>query len=667
MSFNHAISASTHTLKVVLVWTESAASSGATQALKNSLRLYMDIPPYTTAASGEHSIASTVNNVVFSTTLASALKGKTVRFKVHADTLLPSNTVNWSVCVFEYFKDPVASTPVLTQTADREAIPPGGSVVLTAAVTAQSTQDEFNSARVYYDSPSSFTVSRIDRTTADNLLQTYTNSSHVSYPYPRVTNGTSGGMVVGQGISRPILFTMTAPTTEGIYQLFTRVQHHGSSSSTVQSNGTTVCVDGQNPNGIGGLTSSSLTAGTWSNNASLLLGWTQASDQGCAGIDKILHLSSEGSSSNPTTSSPSLGATAVSYSTTLTESSTGHYFNVRAIDKAGNLGSTSSIGPFKIDTTKPLISSVSINGGATHTASLTVQVTASGADGGSGVDTMQYSSDGSTWSTALPYQTTARSVDLSSNGGNGNEGTKTLLVRLRDKAGNVSSPASAQITYERTPNLVAAPVGTLKAVNRSAYRLTGTDILGIQSVRFGTKTITQVWTNVHDNYWANGSFRIVSDSEVLIYPPQALTPATYAITVSNKSSTSNSLNVSVTKNTTSIIRTSAVMTVPGSVQTFAVARGNLPTRLSRAIIAVSLSNKPSVAPGFYNLAIGNNFTNLWPFPQIGFDANGVAAQKLNTVAAMKGLTIYMQAGLLDLTPSATWPLPVSDSFSTTYR
>jgi hypothetical protein len=132
----------------------------------------------------------------------------------------------------------------------------------------------------------------------------------------------------------------------------------------------------------------------------------------------------------------------------------------------------------------------------------------------------------------------------------------------------------------------------------------------ISPLRFGTKTITQIWTNVHDNYWANGSFRIVSNSEVLIYPPQALTPATYAITV---------------------------------------------------------SNKPSVAPGFYNLAIGNNFTNLWLFPRIGFDANGVAAQKLNTVAAMKGLTIYMQAGLLDLTPSATWPLPVSDSFSTTYR
>ena len=74
---------------------------------------------------------------------------------------------------------------------------------------------------------------------------------------------------------------------------------------------------------------------------------------------------------------------------------------------------------------------------------------ATGSDGsGSGIDTIQFSGNGTTWSSPVTYNPAGHSVNLSNFGGNPNEGTKTSWVRLIDLAGNVSSSASDTIVYD---------------------------------------------------------------------------------------------------------------------------------------------------------------------------------------------------------------------------
>ena len=113
---------------------------------------------------------------------------------------------------------------------------------------------------------------------------------------------------------------------------------------------------------------------------------------------------------------------------------------------------------------------IEINGGAAYTKSATVSLTLSASDPapGSGVDSMRFSNDGTNWSAWKSYAT-SKSWTLS--GGNG---TRTVHVQYRDKAGNIStaardaikvdtakptisgmSPKHASITRDTTPTIKA--------------------------------------------------------------------------------------------------------------------------------------------------------------------------------------------------------------------
>ena len=55
------------------------------------------------------------------------------------------------------------------------------------------------------------------------------------------------------------------------------------------------------------------------------------------------------------------------------------------------------MGPFKIDTIKPTLTLVSINGGDTHTYSLNASVKLTASDAHSGLGQMQFSLNGANW------------------------------------------------------------------------------------------------------------------------------------------------------------------------------------------------------------------------------------------------------------------------------
>jgi hypothetical protein len=127
---------------------------------------------------------------------------------------------------------------------------------------------------------------------------------------------------------------------------------------------------------------------------------------------------------------------------------TTYYFRVRARDAAGNIEDwpadydTTTI----VDTDAPS-GTVVINSGATTTMSTSVTLTLAATDTTTSVSEMAFSNDGTTWSTWQTYATSATWMLTST------DGVKTVRVRFRDAAGNVSVPTTATITLAMSPTV----------------------------------------------------------------------------------------------------------------------------------------------------------------------------------------------------------------------
>ncbi len=96
-----------------------------------------------------------------------------------------------------------------------------------------------------------------------------------------------------------------------------------------------------------------------------------------------------------------------------------------------------------------LIATASINNGATSTNNLTVNLTLNAYDP-TGVDTMQFSNDGSVWPFIEEPYATSKSWTLA----NGSDGPRTVYVRFRDKSlptGVQYPPITAAIALDTTP------------------------------------------------------------------------------------------------------------------------------------------------------------------------------------------------------------------------
>jgi hypothetical protein len=116
-------------------------------------------------------------------------------------------------------------------------------------------------------------------------------------------------------------------------------------------------------------------------------------------------------------------------------------FRVRARDGAGHLSEFAASSPVAVAEDAPIIQQALINGGARATTSRSVFITVP-ANGLNDVTEMSFSSDGASWSAWQPHQALA-SVTLAAG-----DGEKTLYVRGRDVAGNISTPISATITLD---------------------------------------------------------------------------------------------------------------------------------------------------------------------------------------------------------------------------
>lgn len=132
-------------------------------------------------------------------------------------------------------------------------------------------------------------------------------------------------------------------------------------------------------------------------------------------------------------------------------------------DKAGNTSEYSD--QITLDTSLPT-GSININSGAAYATQTSVTLNLTGADSGSGIDKMSFSTDNANWTVSEAYAT-SKAFSLSAG-----EGTKTVYVKFYDRAGNASVVYSKSITLDTVaPVIVFTSASLTKEAN---YLLTYT-------------------------------------------------------------------------------------------------------------------------------------------------------------------------------------------------
>ena len=243
------------------------------------------------------------------------------------------------------------------------------------------------------------------------------------------------------------------------------------------------------------------------------------------------------------------GATSTLESPTHTYASPGSYAVVLTATNFAGFGVVS--GTVLVDGTAP-IGTIAINSGAIYATSSSVTLTLSASDEGSGVAQVQFSNDGSGWSSWEAY-TTAKAWTLPSG-----DGTKTVYVCYKDNAGNTSGVYSDSIILE-----TVVPTGSVSVNEGATYASTGAvmltlvaddDTSGIAQMQFSndgsnwssweTYATTKSWTlasgdgtkTVYVRYKDNaGNTAVFSDTIILdTTPPSAavdpLTPYQTSLT-----------------------------------------------------------------------------------------------------------------------------------------
>ena len=137
------------------------------------------------------------------------------------------------------------------------------------------------------------------------------------------------------------------------------------------------------------------------------------------------------------------------------------------------------------DIVAPVSCSININSGAVYTTSPTVTLTLSASDFPSGMSQMQFSNDGSNYSSPEAYAT-SKSYTLSG------EGLKTVYVKYKDVSGNWSAPVSDTITLDTAP-----PSGTIE-INDGAPYATSSPV----TLTLSAEDATQMQFNNENGAWS---------------------------------------------------------------------------------------------------------------------------------------------------------------------
>ncbi|MFQ5399542.1 MAG: hypothetical protein ACE5E7_08080 [Anaerolineae bacterium] len=230
----------------------------------------------------------------------------------------------------------------------------------------------------------------------------------------------------------------TLSSSNGTRTVYVKYKDGSGNISTAYSD--SIILDTVAPANPTSLTSSSHAPSVWSNDTTVDVSWSGASDS-TSGVYGYGLYWNQSPSSSP---SQIVDTTGTSDTSSLLSDGDNWYFHLITRDNAGNWsGDAVHLGPFYIDTTGPT-GSLSVDGGATYATStaVTLNLSASDASPGSGVAQMRVRNFGSSWSAWESYSATKSWTLPSSNG------TKTVYVQYKDDAGNLSSTYSDTIVLD---------------------------------------------------------------------------------------------------------------------------------------------------------------------------------------------------------------------------
>lgn len=660
--FDIDVPANMSTMKVVTTWVEPPVSAGSSNARVNNLTTYLDIEPFSGSGTDGWPISSatdTVTSLYGSSAVFGVVRdclGKRVRVKVYANSIFPGTNAKWSVCVALGFAD--GTRPMqFTLTPSTTMLRPDTNFTVSAALGTGAGNVALESARIALTGYGAATLSSMQRTTADGVVHAFGGTGYWSFPYPTV-----GDMVVGSGVSRDLLFALRSPSSSAVLSITGIATAQGRDQVFDTA---TVCVDGLAPQTVAGLTSPSHPINAWSRNPDLRIDWSAAVDNGCSGIEGLAWSFGADPNVIPTQRNLSGDPRTLSFPG-LASSSTPYHFAIRAVDRVGNLSTTTArLGGFLIDTLAPSLLAVTINGGAAYTGSTRVDLSFSASDAPSGVSIISYSLDGTTWSSFDPYTGFAANFDLGNPaiGGNANEGTKTVHVRVADRAGNLSAVRTASIQYLRVPSISGLSSNPFPTVTTDVVVVSGLDFREASAVMLGTRTITS--HRLED--LVDGLFLVANDGTIYFHPPQGLSPGAYALRVLNAAGTSAPMTLNLVAPTSPALSTSSFPRAGGP-QTFVIHRGNLPAT-TIAYLALSPSNTPSAIPGLIQLGIGNAFASLSILEPAFPTAAGTGLARIGPVtipASFGGTVLWYQAILIDLANPAATPIPVTNAVRCQY-
>lgn len=208
-------------------------------------------------------------------------------------------------------------------------------------------------------------------------------------------------------------------------------------------------------------------------------------------------------------------------------------------------------------------------------------------------------------------------------------------------------------TFPRRPVLTGLSTTSIPNVGNAPIVATGERFDTVTSVQFGPYAIT----DTTPANWHSGWFRVLSPTQMEVYPPQGLPYTWYGLGVTNPVGSSSPIIVQVDPTTGPMVTAAPPWITPSWTFRVYCGTGSLPA-LSIAMMGFSTSNVSSSAPGIVDLGIGNGFSNLvWTDPRF-FDAGTDAV--FWTIPPLPWPDFHVQAIAFDLTVADPWPLPASN-------
>ena len=190
-------------------------------------------------------------------------------------------------------------------------------------------------------------------------------------------------------------------------------------------------VDNTNPTASVTLASSTSGSNGWYKSVSIRATGSDAH----SGVASIQYCTTTSSSCTPTTSSSGSSATI-----NLSSNASARRVCARAVDRAGNVGSTACSNTYSVDSTVPTISITS-----TSATSNSITVTVRGSDSHSGIYQYKFSSNnGSSYTTVTSSSSTYSYTFNNLN----DDTTYNIAVQVVDRAGNTSSRVTRSVTTD---------------------------------------------------------------------------------------------------------------------------------------------------------------------------------------------------------------------------